>query len=107
MRERMWLLSYTLLHPRGELLTLPQHWLWCSYELLLNDAVSNSTVGILQGFSVVIRTRELAQSVYTLTTPQGTLQVHHAVKSAQGPSPHAHSQPSVKAGDGPCIFDPT
>lgn len=49
---------------------------FCRYDLLLNDVVSNSTIGVLQGYSVVLRTHELAQAVYTLATAEGTLQVY-------------------------------
>ena len=47
----------------------------CRYGLLVNDEFSNSTIGVLQGFTVVLRTHVLAHSVFTLTTAEGTMQV--------------------------------
>lgn len=47
----------------------------CPSGLIVTDALSNSTIGVFQGFDVPIITQRLAQAVYTLTTAEGSLQV--------------------------------
>ena len=44
------------------------------YDLVVTDTQSNSTIGALQGFVVLI-SEGLAQAVFTFTSAQGTFQV--------------------------------
>ena len=74
------------------------------YGLVVTDAESNSTIGALQGF-VVILSEELGQAVYTFTSAQGTFQVSSVAHCTACPSLTKDTvltlQPRVFAGDGP------
>ena len=92
--------------PGNRCCRISQACLGCSFDLLVNDA-SNSTIGILQGYLVVLRTRELSQAVYTLTTAVGTLQMA-GLLSIVPPDLESGTLPRLLAvtGGGPLWFRP-